>query len=208
MGDRLPLRQAVALLPQGDALHEESHVPGQGAHGLQALGILGSLTGLTAVDAVPVLAGGHGHPADGEELVELVEGGGQSATPGRHHAGSHLHGLVEGGAVEEPGQEGHQSGVGRGVIDRAPHHQAVAGGEKRGHLVDDVIEHAAAGLRAPAAGDAAADVAGTYVDVGGLDPLGGEDLLHLPQGKGGVPLGAGAAVDHQNVHSVMPPFME
>ena len=90
----LYFRQAVGLFPQGDALHQESHVPGQGAHGLQTLLVLGRLPRSSAVDAVPVLAGGYGHAADGEEFVQFVKGGGKPAPPGYHHAGV-LEGLVD-----------------------------------------------------------------------------------------------------------------
>ena len=41
----LPLRQAVFLPAQGDALDQEGHIPGQGAHGLEALGVLGASPG-------------------------------------------------------------------------------------------------------------------------------------------------------------------
>ena len=53
------------------------------------------------MDGVPVLAGGHGHAADGEILVQLVEGGGAAATAGHGHGCANLHALVDARAVKQ-----------------------------------------------------------------------------------------------------------
>ena len=81
-------RQAVLFFAKGNAFHQKRHVPGQSAHGLEALRVLDGLPRQSAVDAVPILAGGYWHPRDGEELVQFIEGGGQSAPAGHHHADS------------------------------------------------------------------------------------------------------------------------
>ena len=192
----LPLRDAVGLFAQLDALHQEDHVPGQGAHALKALCVLRGLAGLPAVDAVPVLAGGDGHAGDAEELVQLAVGSGEPAPAGGGHGGSHLHGLVEVGAVKEPGQKSHQGGVGRGVVHRGAHYQAVTGLELGGGLVYQVVKNAFASLHALVAADTAPDVLLAHVDGLHLDALLDKNLLHLVKGDGGVSVGLGAAVDH------------
>ena len=97
----LLLRQAVFFFSQSDALHKESHIFGQSPHCLQTLLILSCLARLPAMDAVPILAGGYGHAADGEELIQLVKGGGQAASPRCYNTCSNLHGLIKMGAVEQ-----------------------------------------------------------------------------------------------------------
>ena len=196
-----PLREAVFLFTKFNAPHEERHIPGQGPHGLQAFCVLGRLAGLPPVDAVPVLTGGHRHPGDGEELVQLVKRSGQPAPPGNSDGGAHLHRLIKGRAEKEPGQEGHQRGVGGGEIDRAAYYQTVASLELRRDFVDCVVKDAPALFRAFAASDAASDGFVSYLDNLGLDALGFENSFHLPQGNGGVAVGPGTAVDHQDFHS-------
>lgn len=195
-----PLREAVFLFAKFNAPHEERHIPGQGPHGLQAFRVLGRLAGLPPVNAVPVLAGGHGHAGDSEELVQFVEGGGEPSTSRGHNGGAYLHGLVEGRTVEEPRQKGHQRGIGGGIVDGTAHHQAVSGLKLRRDLVDGVVKDAPAFLRALAAGDATPDWLVSDLNRLGLDAFSFENTLHLPQGQGGVAVGTGTAVNHQNFH--------
>ena len=152
------------------------------------------------MDAVPVAAGGHRHPGDGEVLVQLVEGGRQAAPAGHHHTGAHLHGLVEVGAVEQPVQEGDEGAVGRGVVDRRGDHKPVGDLELGGGLVDRVVKDAAAEVGAAVAGDAAPDGLRTDLDGFGLDALLGEHLFHFRERKARVASHTGAAVDHQDFH--------
>lgn len=195
-----PLREAVFFLAQLDAPHEERHIPGQGSHGLQALRILGCLAGLPPMNAVPVLAGGHRHSGDGEELVQLVEGRGQPAPPGDGDGGADLHRLVKGRAEKKPGQKGHQRSVGGGVVDRAAYYKTVASLELRGNFIDGVVKDAPALFRALAAGDTASDGFVSHLDNLGFDTLGFENRFHLPQSQGGIPVRPGTAVNHQNLH--------
>ena len=103
---RLLFRKAVCIPRQGNAPHQECHVPGQGAHGLHPLRVLGRFAGETAVDAVPILAGGDGHAGYGEEFVQLVKGGLQPAPAGRDNRRAYFHGLGEGRTVKQPCEEG------------------------------------------------------------------------------------------------------
>ena len=82
--------QAVLRLTQRDGFHQKRHVSCQGAHSLQAFRILGSLTRHSAVDTIPVSAGRHGHAADGEILIQLVEGGGTAAPAGNGYTCANL----------------------------------------------------------------------------------------------------------------------
>ena len=150
--------------------------------------------------AVPVLSGGHGHSGDGEELVQLVECSRQSTPAGGNNAGAHLHGFIKPGAVEESGNEGHQGSVGRGEVHGAAHHQPVAGREFGGGLIDQIVENAFAGFAAFAAADAAADVFVAHVDDFGFHTLLLEDFFHLMEGRSGVTVDPGTAVDHQYLH--------
>ena len=147
----LLLGKAELLLAQGDGLHQEHHVPGQDTHGLESLGILGSVTGDQAMDTVPVLAGDHRHTADGEILVQLVEGAGAAAAAGDHHTGAHFHGLVEMAAEEQAAQDGHEGAVDASVVHGSTHHHAVGFLQLPGDLIDDIIDRALAQLAAGAA---------------------------------------------------------
>ena len=91
---------------QRDALHQEGHIPGQGAHDLQALPVLICFTRLAPVDAVPVFAGGHRHAGDGKKFVDLIESGGETASSGSHHGSSYFHGFIKTSAVKQPGKKG------------------------------------------------------------------------------------------------------
>ena len=152
------------------------------------------------MDAVPILAGGDGHIADGEILIQLVKGG-RAATPaGADHTGPHLHGLVEGGAVKQAVQNGNEGGIGGGIVHGTGHHQAVRRLKFGGQDIDGIVENAAAQLPAATTGNAAANGLLTHLNGFGLDAQVGEGTLQLPKGQGGVALGPGAAVDHQDFH--------
>ena len=124
-----------------------------------------------AMDAVPVLAGGYGHSRDREKFVQFVKRGREAAPPGNSGGGAYLHRLIKGCAEKEPGQEGHQRGVGGGVVDGTAHHQAVSGLKLRRDLVDGVVKDALALFCALAAGDAATN--GLVPDLNdlGFNPL-------------------------------------
>ena len=58
-----------SILCSGKCLHHITHVFCQIPDGADTLGILSGLAGLGAVDAVPILARGDGHTADGKIFV-------------------------------------------------------------------------------------------------------------------------------------------
>ena len=64
------------------ALQQVRHLAGQGTHGLETLFVAADLVWGQAVGGVPILRGDDGHPYDGEELVETVEGGARPAAAG------------------------------------------------------------------------------------------------------------------------------
>ena len=73
------LWQSVFFTAQCNALNEERHIVSQCAHSLHTFIILLRLLGFSSVHAVPILARGDGHPADGEIFVELIKGRGATA---------------------------------------------------------------------------------------------------------------------------------
>ena len=161
---RIRIGQTVALLLRSDGLDEEGDVAAEDAHALHALRILHHVFGTVTVHHVPVAGAGDGHLADGEVLVQLVEGGGGAGTAGRADRGAHLHALPEVRAEEEAVEEGlHRAGNAR-VIDWRADDQRVGLLEFRGDFVHDVIEDAFACFVAFPAADAAVDVFVSHVD--------------------------------------------
>ena len=88
---RFFFRQAVFFLAQRDALHQESHVAAERAHGLQAFLVLQHFFRRAAVDHVPILAAGHRHSGDGEVFVQHVKGRGVATTAAGDYRCPHLH---------------------------------------------------------------------------------------------------------------------
>lgn len=200
LAGRFLFREAVLRPPEGNALDQEGHIAGQGAHRLQALLIAGSFSGRCSVDAVPVLTGGDRHAGDRKIFVQLVIGCGQAAAAGHRYAGAYLHGFVKGGAVEEPVKERDQRAVGGSVVDGAGDNQAVALFKDGGRLIDRVVKSAFSVLFAGSAGNAAADCPGPETDRLCLHALREEDPFHLLQGDRRVALLMRAAVYHQDFH--------
>jgi hypothetical protein len=108
--------------------------------------------------------------------------------------------LSKGGAVKQAVQNGNEGGIGGGIVHGTGHHQAVRRLKFGGQDIDGVIENAAAQLSAATTGNAAANGLLTHLNGFGLDAQVGEGTLQLPKGQGGVALGPGAAVDHQDFH--------
>lgn len=129
-----------------------------------------------------------------------------AAPAGHHHTGPHLHALVKGRAVKQAVQKGDQRAVGRGVIDRACHHQSIRLPQLGGCLIDQVIKGALSRFAAGVAGDAPADILRPQGNLFHLNPLLLEHLLHLCQGQAGVAIPPGTAVDHQDLHLSHPFF--
>ena len=118
------LRKAELFLSKRDAAHQEGHVAGQNAHGLQALAVLLCLPCRAAVDAVPVLAGGHRHAGDREIFIQLIERRGAAAAAGAGPAGADLHRLIKRSAVKQAIKAGDKRRIGRRIVDGAWHCQS------------------------------------------------------------------------------------
>ena len=192
----LLFRKTIFFLAKLDGLHKKCHILCKHPHRLLAFLIHLCLPFLTAVNTVPVLAGGHRHPGDGEILVQLIKGGGAAAPPGAGYAGTNLHGLIKGCAVKQPVQTGDQRGIGGGVIHRTGNHQTVGLLKLGGQLVYSIVKDALAGLGTGAAGHAAPDVPVSQDHRFHIDVILLENRFHFPQGHGGVAVGMGTAVEH------------
>ena len=83
--------KTVFLFAECNTLHQKGHVFGQDTQGLKAFQVLLGLTFSPAVQAVPVLTGGNRHSADGEVLVQYVEGSGVAGSPGADDRRADLH---------------------------------------------------------------------------------------------------------------------
>ena len=188
------------LLPQGDALEQPGHVPAQVGHGLQALGILLHLLGLGTVDVVPVGGGHHRHGADGEVLVDHVEGGGGACPPGAEHRGPGLEHEGRAAGVEGPVHEGQQPSAGVGVVHGRAEDEAVSLPGLLGEGVHAVVKDASAGLPAAAAGYAVRQWLVANEEGFGVNALLLQGPGCLSQGYAGAAVGAGASVDQQYFH--------
>ena len=112
------LGQTVALLLRGDGLDEEGDVAAENTHTLHALLILYHVLGTVTVYHVPVAGACDRHLADGEVLVQLVEGGSGAGASGRTDGGAHFHALPEVRAEEEAVEKGFHRACDACVIDR------------------------------------------------------------------------------------------
>ena len=148
-------RKTELRLPQCNALHQERHVAGKRAHGLQAFAILERLARRAAMHAVPVLAGGNRHAGNGEILVKFIKGGGKPAAPCHSNRCADLHRLVKGRAEEEAVQKCYQRSVGRSIVNGRADHETVAGFKHRCSFINRVLKNAFSGFAARIAGNAA-----------------------------------------------------
>ena len=94
----------------------------------------------------------------------------------------------------------YQRWVGRSVVHRRGHHQAVGLLEFEGNLVYNVVKHAFAGFGALVAGNAAAHVLLPHLNGFAFNALLGEYKRHFPQGNGCIAVLPRTAVEHQNLH--------
>ena len=152
------------------------------------------------MDHGPVAGGDHGHLADGEVLVELVDGGGGSAPAGGDHGGGGLELQGALGGVEEPVQGAGDLSRGGGEVDRGAHHQAVAVPHPLCGGVDRVVTDAAAQLGAGPAAPAAGGVPLAQPEQLGLHSLALQGGGHLRQSGVGAALLVGRAVEKQYFH--------
>ena len=192
-------RKAVFLFGVRKGPDHERHAAGEIAHGLQTLQVLLHVLRRESVHLVPVGAGGNGHAADAEILVQHVKACGVAAAAAGHDCGADLHvlGHVVVGvarAVEQPVHEGEDGSVGRAVIDGAAHHKAVGLVQLLRHLVHQIVKYAFSQLVTFVAGDAAADVFVPDLDELGFDPLFLKGFDHFLQRGGRAAVRPGAPV--------------
>ena len=142
MNRRFFLRQSVSFFAEGDALHQEGHIIGQGTHGLKAFFVHNGLPQISSVNTVPVLAGYNRHIGYGEELVQFIKSSRASTSSCTDNAGTDFHGLVERGAVKEAVKTGNQGSICGSKVDRTCDNQPIGGFKFWGQFVDDIIENA------------------------------------------------------------------
>lgn len=193
------LLNAVAA-PALDAAEQPRHVLPQHAHRLQPLAVLAHIVGREAVDRIPVLRRDDGHVADGEILVELLEGGRGAAPAARDNRSADLARHAPLRRIEEPVEEGDKLPGRSAVIDRRADDQTVELLQPGLNLLHHVIAEAVPRLEAVAAGDAARQGLLAQIEHLGLDSVLLQRGGHLAQGRMGAALTVGAAVDKQYLH--------
>ena len=171
------------------------------AHGLESFPVLHDVFRLPAVHGIPVLGGYDRHTGNREVLVEPVESGAGSAAAAAYDRGRRLKGEEFVAGEEDSVQEGAEDAVGAAVVDRRAHDKAVSLKEQLDSLVDGiVIEDAAAGFSAFAAGDAAVDGLVAYMNHMSRNAVFFKLSGDNAQGRVGASLRVGASIDEKNVH--------
>ena len=163
--------------------------------------ILDNLIGSVAVHLVPVVGRDYGHIADGEILVQGVEGGRRAAAAAAHHSRAGLVGHERTAREEESVEEGRELAGDGGIVHGRTEDDAVALGGKGHHFVHHVIaETAAAVLAAGSAGDTARNRIGADMEYLRGNALVDELGSHFGKRSVGTAAHMGAAVDEQDFH--------
>lgn len=152
------------------------------------------------MDRIPVLRRDDGHVADGEILVELLEGGRGAAPAARNNRSADLARHAPLRRIEEPVEEGDKLPGRAAVIDRRADDQTVELLQPCLNLLHHVVAEAVPRLEAVAAGDAARQGLLAQIEHLGLDSVLLQRGGHLAQGRMGAALTVGAAVDKQYLH--------
>ena len=199
-------REVVPGLPAClNAVQQPRHAAAQIPHGLESLTVQHHILGTVAVDHVPVGGAHRHHVGDAEVLAQSVQTGGGACPPGGGHRSAGLSGKGAASGVEYPVQEGQHPPAGVGVIDRCAEYEAVGLPGLGDEVVDAAVGEHAAVLAALVAADAVPDGVAAQLHDLVVDARRGQGLAHLRQGGVGAALGVAAAVEHENLHGMIPP---
>ena len=179
----------------------------QVAHDLHSLFVLGSLFGVAAVDHGPVGGADQRHLAELGHLFQGFQGAGGPGAAGTGHDGRRLVAQGASGAVGQTVHKAQHPRGGGGIVHRRAENKGVGLLSQGHHIGHRTAENALAGFGAAAAAHAAAHRSRSDVEDGGLDAVGVQRLGHFLQGRVSAAVGMGTAVDEQNIHCKIPPYM-
>ena len=120
-------------------LEEPSHIIGQCAHGLQALGVKGSLPGRSTIDDIPVLGGHDWHVHHLERHVQSLESSCGAAPSAHGHGCCRFAGNAAAVGVERPLDNAQDGSVGLAIINRRADNEGVGIGELLADTVADIV---------------------------------------------------------------------
>ena len=104
-------RQPVFLFRVRKCPDHKDHIPGEVPHGLQTLQVLFHIFRRVSVHLIPIGRRRDRHAAEGKVFIQYVKGSSISTSAAGHHRSTDFELLREGGAVEQPVQEGQQRSV-------------------------------------------------------------------------------------------------
>jgi hypothetical protein len=87
--------QTEFFLAECDALHKKRHIFRKRSHHLETFLVAESVLAHASVDAVPVLSRCHGHSANSEVLVKLIERCGETAASCRSYSRAYIRHLFK-----------------------------------------------------------------------------------------------------------------